>query len=224
MVTLSATPLDDEASATTWAMVEGLLHAWAPETQHGGGGRLASVAAGLSAPGGPEAGHRRRRTKVRSGRRDPEKCARARSCSAGRSDREAATMQEGKEEAEQKRASPRLASGTQSRALRRPTGPSDEGHDDAVRPLRRSRARAHLRAHLGRPGQGQGLGQEARAPKEGAREVTAGRDGGRDPEATRPRRLQERRGQGHRSLSTYLLHRRQVERHHDLRTDENIAA
>lgn len=138
---------------------------------------------------------------------------------AGRSDRQAATMQKGKEDAEQKRASPRPASGTQSRELRRSTEHSDEGHMDAVRRLCRSRAVSSSRTHPGRAGQGRGFGQEARRHSWGARDVKPRRHGRRDAEAVRPRRIQERRGSGQRSLSTHQSHLPPVERVHVARTD-----
>ena len=49
--------------------------------------------------------------------------------------------------------------------LRGSTGPSDQGHDDAVRPLRRGRARTHLRTYPRGAGEGQGLGKKLGRPK-----------------------------------------------------------
>ena len=89
--------------------------------------------------------------------------------------------------------------------FRGPSGPSDQSHDDPVRTVCRSGTRAHLRTHPGGLGQGQSLGEKARAPKRAARDVTTRRKGGREPEAPGPWRLQERCGRDHRSLPTDLV-------------------
>lgn len=69
------------------------------------------------------------------------------------------------------------------------------------RPLRRATTRTGLEteSRYGR------LGEEARAPDGGAREIAARRTGGGDSEAARPWRLQERRRQDHRSIPTDLV-------------------
>ena len=53
----------------------------------------------------------------------------------------------------------------------------DQGHDHALRAVRRGRARPDLRAHPRGPRSGQGLGPEARAPEGLAGRLTARRQG-----------------------------------------------
>ena len=71
----------------------------------------------------------------------------------------------------------------------------DEGHDHALRAVRRGRARPDLRAHPRGPRQGQGLGPQARSPEGVAGRLTARRQGGRDPALPRAGRLEDRHRQ-----------------------------